>query len=429
MTATAETGVPASPRPLTGVPWLRVGVDPLGTGGATAIDLADPYGIALTLNPLEPEPGFPVPTHSSLLADVFCVAGRLPAPARDVLALALLHAYRDAAVPSFDDIGVEDALTELRWVRLGELSRGGLFLAGGHPLNLGALLAADVEVITGALDHTGRALIAGTLLLRLTEHALLHPGGSHVLAIDDGESLFGGALDPLIADAAAHGETVLLSGWAPPVGPFGAQPDLVFARRSPACGQTCRQAGPCTRRDITAAANSAAGNDPLRQWLESLVTAFLTGDSLPLAPEPVQRALATFRPRTRECVLATIITDAITTRAAAIRGFYPPARLAAVAARVAAASLAGEPVPTRAGHCWVPPVLRWTHEATRVGWGAGAAVDADEIAPPLDFAIEELTDWPGIRAGQRLALLLRHPLSAELPSNRATVNLVMRDRG
>lgn len=427
------------PGPPTEVPWLRVGVDPLGTGGTTAIDLTDPYGVALTLNPLEPEPGFPVPTHSSLLADVFCAAGRLPAPARDVLALALLRAYRDRPVPSLDDIDVEDALAELRCdevtgtlvrgfvrVRLGELSRGGLFLADGHPLNIGALLASDVEVITGALDHTGRALIAGTLLLRLTEYALLHPG-RHVLAIDDGESLFGGALDTLIADAAAHGETVLLSGWAPPAASEaspGVGPDLVSTLRSPACGRTCRQSGPCTRRDITAAANIAAGNDLLRRWLESLVIAFLTGDSLPLAPEPVKHDWAALRPRTRECVLATIITAAITARAAAFRGFYSPGRLAAVAARVAAASLAGEPVPTRAGQCWVPPVFRWTHEAARVGWAASTAVDADEIAPPLDFAIGGLTDWPGIRAGQRLALLLRHPLSAELPGNKEQVILV-----
>jgi hypothetical protein len=412
------------PRLLTGVPWLRVGTDPLGAGHR--IDLGDPNGVALTLNPLEPEPGFPAATHASLLADVFCVAGRLPPPARDVLTLALLRAYRDAPAPSFGDIDVDGALAELRCdevtgalvrgfvrVRLGEMSRNGLFLAGGHRLDLGALLASDVEVITGVLDHTGRALVAGTLLLRLTEHARVSPDVHHVLAIDEGESLFGGALDTLVTDACSHGESVLLSGWKPAGGDRPPAGDLVAALRTPACGRTCRSAGPCTRREIGAAGRVAEAGGPLRDWAESLVTAFLTGGPLPVPAEPARHAWASLRPRTRECALASFLTDAITTRASAFRHLYPPGRLAAVAGRVATALLDGEPAPSRAGQCWVPPAFRWVHEATRVGWGRDDAVDADEIAPPLDFAIEGLADWPGIRAGQRLALLLRHPLASD----------------
>ena len=389
-------------------PWLRIGPDSLGIAGATTIDLGDPDAVPLTLNPLEPEPGFPVATHASLLADVWCAAGRLPAHARDVLTLALLRAYRGT-------LNVDAALAELRsdpataalvrgfaTVRLGALAP-----PDGHPLNIAALVNSDVEVLTGALDPTGRALVAGTLLLRLTEHARLHPGVSHVLAIDDGESLLGGGLGSLVADAAAHGELVMFSGWSPP--PSGsAAGDLVAGRRSLACGPACRDERPCTRAEISDGARLAASGEPLRAWVAELVAAFITGRPLPAPP---RRAWSAWPARTRECALATLLDDAITTRAAPLRAHYSPERLAAVAGRVAIAMLNGDPGPGRAGTCWVPPVLRWVHEATRVGWAS--SVPADEIAPPLDFAIDGLGDWPGIRAGQRLAMLLRHRLCSE----------------
>ena len=39
-------------------------------------------------------------------------------------------------------------------------------------------------------------------------------------------------------------------------------------------------------------------------------------------------------------------------------------------------------------------------------------------APPLDFDLPGLADWPGARVGHRLRALRRHPLSMELPGNR-----------
>jgi uncharacterized protein len=134
----------------------------------------------------------------------------------------------------------------------------------------------------------------------------------------------------------------------------------------------------------------------------------VTGRSLPAPPALAWRS---WPARTRECALATLLDDAVTTRAAALRDHYSPERLTAVAARVATAMLNGDPGPGRAGACWVPPVLRWVHEATRVGWRG--EVDSDEVAPPLDYAIDGIGDWPGIRAGQRLAMLLGHRLCAE----------------
>lgn len=464
-----------------GIPWLRVGASPAGSSRAARIDLGDPHGVAFTLDPLEPEPGFPVATHASLLSDVWCAAGRLPASAHDVLTLALLRTYdacgwdtaigqptAEATVPVIREVAeaVDDATEELRCgneargfvrVRLGELAGNGsgMFFAGGHRIDASALTCGDVEVVTGTLDRTGRALVAGTLLLRLAEHACLSPVSGvsprHVLAIQDGESLLGSALDGLIADAAAHGEIVLLSGLVP-------SPDaestadargvldvdrtgrltMLSERRSAVCGRACLETGPCTRYQIRAATRLARGpeGEPLREWADALVLAFVTGRPLPAAPERVRRQWAMMRARLRECALATAVDQAVTEHTAASRGLYRPARLAAVAGRIAVALIEDGPAPSRAGQCWVPPVLRWVHEAVRVGWTGAAAdgggvtigpgsgadlVDADDMAPPLDFAIDGLADWPGIRAGQRLALLLRHPLSAELPHNKEIV--------
>ncbi|HEY1322326.1 MAG TPA: ATP-binding protein, partial [Streptosporangiaceae bacterium] len=41
-----------------------------------------------------------------------------------------------------------------------------------------------------------------------------------------------------------------------------------------------------------------------------------------------------------------------------------------------------------------------------------------EYAPPLDFDLPGLMDWPGMRVGHRLRALRRHRLSMELAHNR-----------
>ena len=124
-------------------------------------------------------------------------------------------------------------------------------------------------------------------------------------------------------------------------------------------------------------------------------------------------------PRLLECALATVADRAVDARAMALRGCYPPAALTRVVAGVGTDMLGGRPVPWSAGRVWVPPQLRWAHEATRVGWGRPApSAEAADAAPPLDFALAGLPDWPGIPAGERLRLLLRHPLSPEKARNR-----------
>jgi hypothetical protein len=74
--------------------------------------------------------------------------------------------------------------------------------------------------------------------------------------------------------------------------------------------------------------------------------------------------------------------------------------------------------PFRAGQVWVIPQLRWLHEAERLNPLGQAEIRLDDLAPPLDFGLAGLPDWPGIRVRDRLAALRRHPLSMESPRNR-----------
>jgi hypothetical protein len=462
-------------------PFLRVGGCQLegSHGHVVRIDLGDPHGLALTLDPLEPEPGFPITAHASMLAGMWCAIYRLPRHAADVMTLGLLRAYDasgwdtvtgaaspGATLPRLGDLAefITDAASDLDCdeltraeicgfvkVRLGELCAGaGRFFAGGHRVSVAALLGRDVELAAGCLDDTTRALAAGTLLLRLAEHARLHPdprgSARHILVIDDGDRLLGDGASGLAADASEHGQAVVLSGWTLP-SRFGgatqvevpgqrgvlpnhtAAPDhgLVASLRSSACGPTCRRTAPCSRQDIRSAEHLAAAPDSeaLRMWAGCLVRAFVTGHQLPQPSHRLRMDWDCWRPRLRECTLATIVDNQVAHLAAAIRECYAPARLSDVVARTAASMLGTGRAPSRAGQCWVPPHARWLHEAARVGWRAAGDVDADQIAPPLDFAIAGLPDWPGMTAGQRLALLLRHPLCAELAHNQPLTRLLI----
>ena len=52
------------------------------------------------------------------------------------------------------------------------------------------------------------------------------------------------------------------------------------------------------------------------------------------------------------------------------------------------------------------------------------------MAPPLDFGLAGLPDWPGIRVRDRLSGLRRHPLSMSSAPNRRLARLALHgDRG
>lgn len=117
-------------------------------------------------------------------------------------------------------------------------------------------------------------------------------------------------------------------------------------------------------------------------------------------------------------------------RAGALRPCYPPHRLVAVAAAAAARMLAaGDLVPARGGPVWVIPQLRWLHEMERLNPLGHDRLRPGDLAPPLDFALAGLPDWPGIRVADRLGGLRRHPLAMESERNRAVASTALLGAG
>jgi uncharacterized protein len=216
---------------------------------------------------------------------------------------------------------------------------------------------------------------------------------------------------------------------------------LLNGRRSAACGGLCRRSSPCTGYQIHAAGLLARGDEQvwLRLWLHTLLLAFLTGRPVPRVPPGLHPAWRALGPRERDCLLATVLEAAVSGRAGSLRRSYDPQRLLVVLAAVSGRMLetaaawpdpaAGEGCqtrapdpdiapPFRAGQVWVIPQLRWLHEAERLNPLGQAEIRLDDLAPPLDFGLAGLPDWPGIRVCDRLAALRRHPLSMESPRNR-----------
>src|SRR5579859_223896 len=201
----------------------------------------------------------------------------------------------------------------------------------------------------------------------------------------------------------------------------GPAPPLL-ARRSTTCGPRCTERA-CTQREMRAAEVLAAAASPadawLRVWVQAVVLAFLTNRALPAVPSPLRTRWDGLGGRLRECLLATVVDQAVAVRARALRPSYDPARLAASAARVALRALSQGTGPgARAGPGWVIPQVRWLHELDRLCPAGGRTPDPGQCAPPLDFDLPGLADWPGARAGHRLRALRRHPLSMDLPANR-----------
>ncbi|MCW2930314.1 MAG: ATPase-like protein [Actinomycetia bacterium] len=175
----------------------------------------------------------------------------------------------------------------------------------------------------------------------------------------------------------------------------------------------------CCRSEVGELASAPEGAW-LRLWTQTLLLGFLSGRPLPLVPDTLRIIWGQLDARRRDAVLEVVAERSVASRAPALRASYPPGVLVAVLSQVARDLLDGRAAPARAGRAWVPPQLRWAHEADRAGWQRPVAgqVAGWELAPPLDFALAGLPDWPGMRAADRLALLLRHPLALSDSRNR-----------
>jgi uncharacterized protein len=521
-------------------PWLALA--PAGPAGrsllaaaprdVTVIDLTDPQAVPVTVNPLEPAPGYPVQAHADRLAGLFEAAFGLSDPVAGALRAGLRRAYADGgwdmltgaarpgavsppAVPAFRQLklataeaardlgygpGMQAGVRGFMEARLDALWAGpaGLFLEGGHPAALARLLQGNVLVTGGGLaDEQASWFLTGVLLLRLAEQ-LSQPGAGPcapageapgpdnrgqaggprpviVLAVPGGTPGSGGTPVPGnpagSADPAGPGQAAFPAGpglssrgavwfgrlledlrWAgadivvapvnegdrsapghlrvpgtgaalPASAPSGVIPavaGLLAGRRTAACGERCRRR-PCSGYEVHAAGLLAGdpGQAWLRLWSQALVLAFVAGRPVPGVPAPLRAGGQALSPRGRECLLATAIEIAVGARAPALRPCYDPHSLTAVVGTVAGRMLAdGDAVPVRAGSVWVIPQLRWLHEMERLSPFGRDRLRPDDIAPPLDFGLTGLPDWPGIRVADRLRGLRGHPLAMESERNR-----------
>ncbi len=212
---------------------------------------------------------------------------------------------------------------------------------------------------------------------------------------------------------------------------------LLSGRRSVACGRACREGRACHLAELREAELLATSPEHawLRVWTEAFLLAFLTDNLLPAVPPPLCRRWRGPGARARECLLARILDHRVGVRAAALRTSYDPSRFGQMVASAAAIRLdraagagagggpaagpaGGAPSATRPGPAWVIPQLRWLHEIERLCPLSGTGLAPADLAPPLDFDLNALPDWPGIRAGQRIRALRRHPLSMEHAANR-----------
>ena len=164
--------------------------------------------------------------------------------------------------------------------------------------------------------------------------------------LDDGQSRQVVSLEPGVAAVFADGMDrpirirVPFGGAAECPGP-GPVPPLL-ARRSTACGPRCTGERACTAGEMRAAEVLAAAGSPadawLRVWVQALVLAFLTDRGLPAVPAPLRGRWDGLGGRLRECLLATVVDQAVAVRARALRPSYDPAHLAASVARAALAA-------------------------------------------------------------------------------------------
>ena len=162
------------------------------------------------LNPLEPEPGFPLQTHLDLVRALFLAAFEAQEPFPQVLARALTRCYTDlgwnvtlgepratAVRPRYPTLGdlqrsalhvvaeigygqeVTDNVRGFIDVRIGSLRLGtpGRFFEGGHPLDLAEILARNTVLeLEDIGNDQDKAFVIGAILIRIIEHLRIRGG-------------------------------------------------------------------------------------------------------------------------------------------------------------------------------------------------------------------------------------------------------------
>ena len=235
--------------------------------GVTLINPADPESVPLSVNPLEPEPGYPVQAHIDMVRALFLAAFDAREPFPQIISQALQRAYTEcgwdpmtgagradlevppavptlarlqaAALAVIEDVGYGRELqADMRGfvdVRLRSLRTGsaGRFFEGGHPADVGALLRRNVVLaLEDVANDEDKAFVIGTLIIRIVEHLRLRSktgpadGLSHVIVLEEAHRLLRAGRDGasahavelfagLLAEIRAYGEGVVIAEQIP----------------------------------------------------------------------------------------------------------------------------------------------------------------------------------------------------------------------
>jgi len=201
-----------------------------GMARVTVINPSDPRAIPMSVNPLAPEPGYPVQAHIDMVRALFQAAFDAEEPFPQIMSQALQRVYEAngwdvvtggglpgalaaPAVPTLEqlqrtalrvieDVGYGKELqadvrgfvdVRLRSLRIGSAGR---FFEGGHPADIGELLRGNVVLaIEDVANDEDKAFLIGTLIIRIVEHLRLGArtqkasGLRHVIVIEEAHRL------------------------------------------------------------------------------------------------------------------------------------------------------------------------------------------------------------------------------------------------
>jgi DNA helicase HerA-like ATPase len=201
-----------------------------GTAEVTVLNPADPASVPMSVNPLAPEPGYPVQAHIDMVRALFLAAFDAREPFPQIMSQALQLAYEEcgwdpltgsgqpglsvppavptlarlqaAALSVIEDVGYGRELqADMRGfvdIRLRSLRTGsaGRFFEGGHPADIGELLRRNaVLAIEDVANDEDKAFLIGTLIIRIVEHLRLRAKTErdgqlrHVIVIEEAHRL------------------------------------------------------------------------------------------------------------------------------------------------------------------------------------------------------------------------------------------------
>ncbi|WP_157254759.1 ATP-binding protein [Nonomuraea typhae] len=234
----------------------------------TVINPSAPDSVPFSVNPLEPEPGYPVQAHIDMVRALFMAAFDAEEPFPQIMSLALQRVYEATgwdvvtggavpgskvppSVPTLEQLQQHaiDVIQEIGYgrevqadvegfisLRLRSLRVGsaGRFFEGGHPADIGGLLERNVVLaIEDVANDEDKAFLMGTLIIRIVEHLRMRARSQksgnlrHVIVIEEAHRLLrdrgaGRAsthavelLAGMLAEIRAYGEGIVVAEQIP----------------------------------------------------------------------------------------------------------------------------------------------------------------------------------------------------------------------